>query len=384
MQPTHRPGLAARRPFAVDAAIALVLFAIGVFVIEGPNETLRLRSLGDVPAEGLVLSAVAAGSLLWRRRFPLPVLAVTLLAASATGPLAQSDLIGLPMLVALYSVGRAVGDVRWSAGALAVTVIVSQIMLVIDGAPLSELVFGLVVLSAVWYIGRRMRSRAARAVELERERQAEARGMVIEERTRIARELHDVVAHRVSLMTVQAGAAKTVADDDPQGARRAMEAVEKEGRQVLGELRHLLGVLRPADGSDGLGPQPGLADLPRLVEQFREAGLEVSLAIDDERRELPVPVALSAYRIVQEALTNVLKHAGPDAHAEVGITGDDRAVTIEVLDDGRGATILPGSGHGIFGMRERALLLGGTLDAGPRLEGGFRVTARLPTREDPM
>ena len=208
--------------------------------------------------------------------------------------------------------------------------------------------------------------------------------MVIEERTRIARELHDVVAHRVSLMTVQAGAAKTVADDDPQGARRAMEAVEKEGRQVLGELRHLLGVLRPADGSDGLGPQPGLADLPGLVEQFREAGLEVSLVIDDERRELPVPVALSAYRIVQEALTNVLKHAGPDAHAEVGLTGDDRAVTIEVFDDGRGATILPGSGHGIVGMRERALLLGGTLDAGPRLEGGFRVTARLPTREDPM
>jgi signal transduction histidine kinase len=120
------------------------------------------------------------------------------------------------------------------------------------------------------------------------------------------------------------------------------------------------------------------------VEQFREAGLEVSLAIDDERRELPVPVALSAYRIVQEALTNVLKHAGPDAHVEVGLTGDDRAVTIEVLDDGRGATILPGSGHGIVGMRERALLLGGTLDAGPRLEGGFRVAARLPTREDPM
>jgi signal transduction histidine kinase len=182
-----------------------------------------------------------------------------------------------------------------------------------------------------------------------------------------------------------------VAAEDPEAALQAMGAVEEAGRQALGELRHLLGVLRPETDLDGLGPQPGLADLPRLVEQIRGAGVDVSLATDGVSAELPARVDLFAYRIVQEALTNVLKHAGPGAHAEVRLGTDRSGIVIEVLDDGHSAVVMPGSGvdqggprgHGIVGMRERALLLGGTLDARPSPGGGFRVVAHLPTGGEP-
>jgi signal transduction histidine kinase len=184
-------------------------------------------------------------------------------------------------------------------------------------------------------------------------------------------------------MTVQAGAAKTVAADDPEGALEAMEAVEEAGRLALGELRHLLGVLRPEAEADGLGPQPGLADVPRLVDEVREAGLDVSLTMDGVRTDLPARVDLSTYRIVQEALTNVLKHAGGSARTEVRLSTDNREVAIEVLDDGHGATVLPGSGHGIVGMRERAMLLGGRFDAAPLRGGGFHVVAHLPIGDEP-
>ena len=163
-----------------------------------------------------------------------------------------------------------------------------------------------------------------------------------------------------------------------------MEAVEQAGRQALDELRHLLGILRPEAGVDGLGPQPGLANIKELVDQFAEAGLNVSLKMDSLQTNLPARVDLSAYRIVQESLTNVLKHAGPDARSEVQVSTNNREVAIAVLDRGKGGTILPGSGHGIVGMRERALLLGGTLKAGPRPGGGFQVRARLPIGEEPI
>ena len=185
-----------------------------------------------------------------------------------------------------------------------------------------------------------------------------------------------------------------------------MGAVEEAGRQALDELRHLLGVLRPETDLDGLGPQPGLADLPRLVEQTRGAGLEVSLAIDGVPAALPARVDLFAYRIVQKALTNVLKHAGPGARTQVRLGSDRNGIVIEVVDDGKGleppsAAAGPfrpadspvgdrqdrrsgrSAGHGIVGMRERALLLGGTLDARPRPDGGFRVVAHLPTGGEP-
>ncbi|WP_308315945.1 ATP-binding protein [Streptomyces sp. CC228A] len=189
------------------------------------------------------------------------------------------------------------------------------------------------------------------------------------------------------MMTVQAGAARMVAADDPREALEAMAAVEHAGRQALDELRHLLGVLRPSADRDGLGPQPGLADLGPLVEQVREAGLEVSVRCGPQQ-PLPARVELSVYRIVQEALTNVLKHSGPGARAEVVVRREPSGggLTVEVRDDGRGAAATGSApdpdrsapGHGIVGMRERALLLGGGLDAGPLPGGGFRVVARLP------
>jgi signal transduction histidine kinase len=381
----HR-GPFARWPRAADAALALVVFLLSVFVVEGANpDELAIRPLGDVPVLAFFLFAVACGAVLWRRSQPLAVLAVTLVAAELSGILDYSQVVGVSFLIALYSVARYVTDERWSYVALgaALVFVLSAPLTTGEGMNAADLGFGLVVMAGVWYVGRRMRLRAERAVELEREREAEARRVVVEERTRIARELHDIVAHRVSLMTVQAGAAKTVAGDDPAGALQAMGAVEQAGREALDELRHLLDVLRPEAERGGLVPQPGIADVPRLVDQFEDAGLDVSLTMEGVRTDLPARVDLSTYRIVEEALTNVLKHAGPAARAEVRLTTDHHHVTIEVLDDGHGATILPGSGHGIVGMRERALLLGGSLDAGPRPGGGFRLVAHLPIEGEP-
>lgn len=370
-----------RWPRAADTVLAFVIFVMSLFVVEGPNETFAIRSIGDVPTGAFFVLAAASGAIIWRRHRPLTVFAATLVATSLAAALDYSELIGLTLLIALYSVGRNVISDRWSyiglGGALALTLSTA----LVDDVTAAEIGFGLIVMSVIWYIGRRMRLRGERAAQVEQEQAAEARRAIVEERSRIARELHDVVAHQVSLMTVQAGAAKTVAADDPEGASRAMEAVEKAGHQALGELRHLLGVLRPEAELDGLGLQSGLADVPRLVDQLEEAGLDVSLTMNGPQTDLPARVDLSAYRIVQEALTNVLKHAGLNARAEVWLNTDNHRVAIKVLDDGHGAAIMPASGHGILGMRERALLLGGSLDAGPRPGGGFQVVAYLPISE---
>jgi signal transduction histidine kinase len=380
-----------RWPRAADAVLAIVVFLVALFVkSEGPNDDLAIRSPKEVSIAGLLVLAVASGALYWRRSRPLFVLGVTLSASALSYGLtslgsvgaAELELVGVAMLVALYGVGRYATDDRWSQIGLGGVFAVIALSATVEGVTPVEIGFGFVVAFVVWYLGRRLRLRSERASELEREQAAEARRAIAEERTRIARELHDVVAHRVSLMTVQAGAAKTVAADDLESALQAMDAVEEAGRQALSELRHLLDVLRPETEVAGLGPQPGLGDVPRLVVQFEEAGLDVSITMDGAPPDLPARVDLSAYRIVQEALTNVLKHAGPTARTEVRISTDNHSVAIEVLDDGHGDTILPGAGQGIVGMRERAQLLGGSLDAGPRPEGGFQVVAHLPIEEE--
>ena len=374
----------ARWPRAANVVLVIVLYVSCLFVVEGPDETFALRSLRDIPIGAFFVLAAASVAITWRRRWPLAVLAATIAAASASSALGYSELIGVASLIALYSVGRYVVDERWSyvgvGGVLVLTVIIS----LVDDSTATETGFGLVVMFGIWYVGRRMQFRSQRGAELERERASEARRMVVEERTRIARELHDVVAHSVSLMTVQAGAAKTIAAKDPEGAQRAMAAVEQAGRQTLNELRHLLDVLRPEAGVNGLGPQPGLAEVSRLTDQFVNAGLDVSVTVGDIKADLPARVDLFTYRIVQEALTNVLKHGGRGARAEVRIVIDESEVVIEVLDDGLGSTNLPGSGRGIVGMRERAMLLGGSLEAGPRAGGGFRVVAHLPLEDEPV
>lgn len=373
-------GWVTSRPRAADAALSVAVFVTTLFLaFDGSGADLG-TPVGDVSfAAALFLLALACAALYWRRSQPLAVLWVTVIATALAAGIGYSELAGgYAMLIALYSVGRHASSDLWSniglggaLGALGFDYLLGELTAAAVG-------FGIVVLSMGWYIGKRVRMRAERAAQLEQEQAADAQRAVAEERTRIARELHDVVAHRVSLMTVQAGAAKTVAGDDPQAALKAMEAVEHAGREALDELRHLLGILRPAADGGSLGPQPGLADVSRLVDQFEEAGLDVSLTMSDVPADLPARVDLSAYRIVQEALTNVLKHAGPGARAEVRLDINNDAVFIEITDDGHAATVLPGSGHGIMGMRERAMLLGGSLTAGPRADGGFRVVARLP------
>jgi signal transduction histidine kinase len=381
----------ARWPRVADAVLATAMFLLTTFVTDGPGDSVIIRPIGDIPIAALLVFAVASAALYWRRRAPLVVLGVAVLAWAVTLGSGYTDLGGVA-IVALYSAGRYANENRWAHVGIAAAIAADTIDVLTDPAvPWGEAVFGGGVLFVAWYVGRRLRLRKERADQLLREQAVEARRIVTEERARIARELHDVVTHQVSLMTVQAGAAKAVAAEDLEGALQAMGAVEEAGRQALDELRHLLGVLRPEADPDGLGPQPGLADLPRLVEQVRGAGLDVALATDEMPAELPARVDLFAYRIVQEALTNVLKHAGPGAHAAVRLGADRRGIVIEVLDDGHGGAVppVPGlaqagpRGHGIVGMRERALLLGGTLDARPDPAGGFRVVAHLPTAGEP-
>jgi signal transduction histidine kinase len=216
------------------------------------------------------------------------------------------------------------------------------------------------------------------AVELEREREERARAAVAEERARIARELHDVVGHAGGVMTVQAGAARLVLDTEPERARQSLLAVEAAGRDALAEMRRLLAVLRTDDESQELGPQPGLSDLQTLVDQVREAGLPVELVVEGDSAVLSPGLDLAAYRVVQEALTNVRKHAG-DAPTVVRVRYVPDGLRLAVENDG---PALPAavreSGHGLVGMRERVSLYGGDVEAGPRPEGGFVVRIHLP------
>jgi len=216
-----------------------------------------------------------------------------------------------------------------------------------------------------------------RAAQLEREREAEARAAVAEERARIARELHDVVGHSVSVMTVQASGVRRLLRDDQEREREALLVVERTGREALAEMRRMVGVLRRPEEAPALAPQPSLEHVERLVEQAREAGLPVELRVEGDAVELPAGVDLTAYRLVQEGLTNALKHARA-THAEVLVGYRDGAIEVTVSDDGKGVGNGDGGGHGLVGMRERVSVYGGELDAGPQPGGGYRLRARLP------
>jgi len=235
---------------------------------------------------------------------------------------------------------------------------------------------------ACWLIGLFVRARRHTASLAGRNAalQQQAEQAIAAERARIARELHDIVAHHLSVVVLQAAGARASGSPAPA----ALEKIEHAGRQALTEMRRLLGVLHEPHEEAGLTPQPGLGDLAALADSVRTSGLPVDLIIDADHAVLPAAVSVSAYRIVQEALTNILKHAGP-AHAEVAITRTGDVVTIEVTDDGTGppaVTTHPG-GYGLAGMRERAAVFGGELSAGPRPGGGFAVRARLPLDGEP-
>jgi signal transduction histidine kinase len=245
-----------------------------------------------------------------------------------------------------------------------------------------------------WAWGRLTRVRGAylteledRAERLERERDAQAKVAVAAERARIARELHDVVAHNVSVMIVQADGAAYVMDNSPVQAKEALATIATTGRQALVEMRRLLGLLRTADTTEEYVPQPSVEELPELLEQVRTAGLPVEFTTSGTPRELPRGVELTVYRIVQEALTNVRKHGGPNVSARVAVDFGDRDLNVVIEDDGRGSTDeqlanggADGQGHGLIGMRERIGMVSGSLDAGPRPGGGFRIRAVLPLK----
>jgi signal transduction histidine kinase len=290
------------------------------------------------------------------------------------------------IVIAVYSVGAHTSGGRARAGsalllALGVGVVVGSVATGHGAADLLSPGFWLL---AAWVVGRIIRGWRRRTLELEAmtrelaaQRDLQAQAAVAVERGRIARELHDVVAHNVSMMVVQAGAAARVLEGAQPHVRDALAAIAETGRATVDEMRTLLGVLRAGEDGPALSPQPGLADLERLLQSVRDAGLPVSLHVDGEPVYLPQALDLSAYRIVQEALTNTLKHAGP-SRAEVTIRYAAGEVELEVRDDGAGTGPGGGGGHGLVGMRERAAMFGGEIEVGPLAGGGFGVLARLP------
>jgi signal transduction histidine kinase len=334
------------------------------------------------------------GTLLWtlplllRRRFPFaaPVFAFAMQTgvAFADPDLGVETTMSLAWLLTFWVLGayneRRQAIVGALIGFASIIVIARQDMRV----GLDEVVWGIAFGGAICLIAYTLQRRTAHAAELEeraarleREREERTRAAVEAERRRIARELHDVIAHTVSVMTVQAGAARLLLDDDPERAIGPLLSVEETGRQALTEIRRLFEVTRE-DGDDvPFGPRPGIANLDALVQHACRAGLPVELAVEGKPVTLSPGLELAAYRVVQEALTNSLKHAGPTT-AQVGVRYGRDALDLEVVDRGRGSARREGTGHGLIGMRERVALYGGELEAEPRTEGGFVVRARLP------
>jgi signal transduction histidine kinase len=379
-----------RHPWWTDSLLALFVTFISLGSVafsggQGPDA----RSL---PVLDAILVPVTSLPIAARRYRPLMVLAVTV--SAETVLLLFSSRVQFPfgVIVALYTVASrcerpvAARAAAWVAPPITVGVIVN------NWGNLGQVIPHLAVVAIAWLVGDNLRTRRAylaqleeRAARLEREREQQATRATLEERARIARELHDVIAHNVSVMVVQASAGEDVFDSDPGRAREALAAVASTGRDALGELRRLLGVIRPGDQEAlSYAPQPGIDGLGELIEQVRDTGLAVELSADGEVRELPEATSLCAYRIVQEALTNTLKHAVA-TRAQVNLRYNEDELTVRVTDNGCGTTD-PGAnggghGHGLIGMRERVALFGGEVQAGPSARGGYCVTARLPVRQ---
>jgi signal transduction histidine kinase len=371
-------------PFAVDLFLAAGLTALSVLSAHGDS-----TRGAHVPALSYPLMLGFLPAIALRRRWPgstftLMALAQAGLVVLRTQPSANV-LVWLvaPYTAAAYATRRV--QLVIAAG--------TAVALVLLGLPVGHgwaqrgnAIEMIVIGAGAWTAGMVVRTRRAAAQEvrqrahrLEREREEHARQVAAQERLRIARELHDIVAHKLSIVVVQAQAAQRVGD--PARATGLMATVEETGRSALEEMRRLLGVLRPSPEEPDASlpqPQPSLAALDALLDQVRAAGLPVTLTLSGQPVPLPDALDLSAYRIVQEALTNALKHAGP-AHATVHLHHGEDRVEITVADDGQGAPpLVPGSGHGLTGMRERATLLGGALEAGPQTCGGFQVHVTLP------
>ncbi|MGW5014980.1 sensor histidine kinase [Micromonospora chalcea] len=376
------------RGIAFDTAVCglVVFFAVSAFVA------------GQIGVPAFAVGLAAAVAVFFRRAHPTAVaVAVAALALvqviAGWGPLAYD----IAVLIALYSVVKYADRLRDGivAGVVAVLGGVLAALQTPGAGPwwMGAFFYALIV-GAVWLAGLNLRTRRLyvlsledRAATLEREREAQARAAVAEERTRIARELHDVVAHSMAVMIVQADGVRFTLDRDPATAREAAKVVADTGRAALEEMRRLVGVLReptatqpdPADGP--AHRRPALVELPALLDRFRAAGLRVACGGAGAPPPLPPGLELTVYRVVQESLTNTLKHAGVGASVELTLDWSADAVVIRAVDDGRGRPVdgpAPSGGHGLVGMRERVGVYDGSLAAGPTLAGGWRVRARLP------
>ena len=378
-----------RHPRLVDLLWALPIVALSGATapafVDGPSPRMAWYVYG-------VLVIGLCVPLVWRRGRPRAVFAIVAIVAFLQW-LAGLDIVpaDITVLVAMYTVAASC-TLRWAAAAALVAefgAVLAVLRLPRPGATgpwWNRLAPFTILIVAVWLCGLYLSTRRKymhgleeRAERLERERDAQAQVAAAAERARIAREMHDVIAHSVSVMVVQADGAAYMVDLDPERARRAMETIGETGRQALTEMRRMLGVLRERDGTGPYAPQPGIEQLTELVAQIRSAGLPVDLTIEGVPEELPAAQQLAIYRIVQEALTNTRKHAGPRATAQVRLHYAEDAVEIRIRDDGRGtAAPSDGRGHGLVGMTERAALYGGWVRTGPCPGGGYEVLARLP------
>lgn len=399
-----------RHATAADTAVALVFAAGALVSVYATFEVMRLDPKFHEPAKpALVLTMLAVTlPLALRRRFPLAVAVVVIVAfvvgrvavspespflsawesiltvwacwlalysAVAHGPRTRNATLIIAALAAVL-LGEVVREVYFVDSALSALPLNQSLQLAYNAAFIA---FPLVLGATVRSLRDRERELAAQATELQREREENARRAVLEERVRIARDVHDVVAHHVSVMGIQAGAARRVMARQPDKAEEVLSSIEASSRQAVVELQRLLGFLRRADQPSELAPQPDLGRLPDLVDQARHAGLTVELSVEGEPRPLPLTLELSAYRVIQEALTNALKHA-EGAVATVRLDYRPTVLEVEVRDDGNGGEPAPstGGGHGLMGMRERVSLHGGHLRAGRTSQGGFAVHASFP------
>ncbi len=373
-----------------DLLPVVAIAAITAFLTLTQPSTASLREhVGVTAALGLVVVGLA-----FRRYFPLAVLIYLVISylfldlvfypTSAQDPFA----VYLAILVIAYNTGSRTRGRRSTVGAVVLLLFIAALaaQMLIQGRA-GDALLTLILMGAAWTIGRGLRryrdltaKLRAQAVQLEQERDERARLAVALERARIARELHDVIAHSVSVMVIQAAAERKVLAPELDRTREVLEMIERSGRAALIELRRMLGVLRKTDEHNLLEPQPRLRDLEALVSRVEEAGLAVHMKLEGSPVPLPAGVELSAYRIVQEALTNTLKHAG-QARAQVTLRYLADRLELEVADDGSGgfpAGDHAQAGHGLVGMQERVAMLGGSLTAGPREGGGFSIVATLP------
>jgi signal transduction histidine kinase len=373
-----------RHPRLVDGALALLLAVLGTGPLLHHTHPLLLV---------ISISLVMLAAVVFRRQNPVAAFCAAVVAGAVqvmfgSGP-SGTDL-AIPVL--LYTLA-AYRPRRVSLAGLAICLAGSFVGVLVwaHGLDLFRKIFAALVIFCgtaliAWVLGDSMRYRRGyyaaleeRAARLEREWDAQAQIAAATERARIARELHDVIAHNVSVMVVQADGAGYALDSNPAQARQALQAISRTGRQALSEMRRLLGLLRSGDSRTGMAPQPGLGQLRELVEQARTAGMSVSLTLDGPPRPLPEGAELAAYRVVQESLTNTRKHAGLAAAASVTLCYTDDELVVQVSDNGRGAAAHgDGAGHGLAGMRERVGMYDGTVTAGPLPQGGYQVTARIP------